>query len=392
MITSGGFLCGIGSMLIASRLAGFHVVGNIEHRSFCNTPTFESNFDAKTFNPKKQNIDHSIFENLDLAVGHPSCGSFSNLNTRKYAGKSKGKPSEVFEFIEYVKQYGPRFFIMDNLAKSLSIIPISYWKNELGSHYDLFPEWVSNWGYGNIQKNRKRLFIIGAHKDEQFIFTPGEREHFTNGGGTIRSVIDDLPPFDVYDMNHVHYPNEAPMIGWGSHMLPITQSLGYIQMKHVKQTFKDYPVGKNFWYYNKQGEKKRRPAVSKIDIDRPSKSIYGGGDKCQFYRSDTMHPLTIRERARIQGVPDDFIFHPLNFIESHGTYNYVIKQLGKFIPIQAVQFMCEQIKAHIEDKPFEASGNRLLKPNPLVDHAKQMVCNCRSHRETCWLKKTCIFS
>ena len=71
--------------------------------------------------------------------------------------------------------------------------------------YDLFPEWISNWGYGNVQKNRNRMFMLGALRKEKWDFGPSNElmSIATKSGDVIR----DCPRNPV---RHGNMPNHDP--------------------------------------------------------------------------------------------------------------------------------------------------------------------------------------
>lgn len=83
-----GITCGIGSMLLGARQAGFRVVGNIEWRKYYHKKdeegrsTFLENypgaFMVETIDDLGEDTLNSI-EGVDLAMGHPECGAYSDL-------------------------------------------------------------------------------------------------------------------------------------------------------------------------------------------------------------------------------------------------------------------------------------------------------------------------
>jgi len=69
-----GVTCGIGSMLIGARQAGFDIVGNIEWRKYYHTGTFEYNFPGAFMVKELSALSPRIIRSLrgiDLVMGHP---------------------------------------------------------------------------------------------------------------------------------------------------------------------------------------------------------------------------------------------------------------------------------------------------------------------------------
>lgn len=383
-----GITCGVGSLLIGARDAGFDIVGNIEHRPYYHTGTFEHNFKA----PMVRNIGEfgpDRIEHIDLVMGHPDCGNFSNLTTRRTATKMDD-PLDIPLFAGMVKKVNPRFFVMDNLPKSLTAFTILQWA-EILSDYDLFPEWVSNYGYGNTQKFRNRFFMVGAKREEGFVFIPGESQH----DRVLNDVIEDLPlDEDIPGINHVHVRDEEILHEWFGFYINRPE-LDRVTVAQFKEYIRNLPTGASFPYTNRQGEVKRRIGVTKVALRRPSLVVLGGGftGDDNHYREDTLRPLTQRERARIQGCPDDFIFLPLDYRKSKQSNTYVYKSIGKFMPVEFGRYIAHQISDHIKGEPFECSGNRLIRPNEHIDAAKKWYCanvgygNSQDRAcESCWIR------
>lgn len=395
-LTAVGLTCGIGSMLVGARDMGFQVIGNIEWRDYYRfrsgrPSTFATNFPGAFVARGRDDVASDAFPSvIDFAAGHPECGRYSNLSFSVAKGSyQEGRGTDVSDiplFLKLVAEIKPRFFLMDDLPASFGPLPMSEYIRLL-PEYDLFPEWVSNWGYGNIQKYRNRMFVVGALKEERFAFIPGEQAH----DRVLKDDILDLIGFDDLEgiKNHANVnldfvPGRYVNTNYYGHR----PSWGELQKSN-----KD--LMKNLTYSTPDGVEKIRPGTRSPDWDGFCPVLSGGFNPLHPIRK---LPLSIRERARIQGFGDDFVFHhddegPDREIwepySSDGQRG--IKQTGKAMPLQFCTYVAAQMKAHIEGKRFKASNQRLLKANPLVDRAKRDFCelsgyaNPEAVKEACWL-------
>ncbi len=379
-----GLTCGVGSMLIGARSAGFKVEGNIEWRPYYHTGTFEKNFGAFMVKDLSQ---ANFSKDITLAMGHPECGNYSSLRT---SAPKFDDPGDIPLFIKMIQAIRPGYFVMDNLPKSLIAVPIQRYATEL-KDYDLFPEWISNFHYGNTQINRRRFFLIGAKREKKFVFQPGEFAHDRR----LRDVIGDLPlREDIFEINHIHWKkSDVVRAGWLAHHLDLHRKNKKITYAEFIRHFKDWPSGKLLTYRNLKGELKDKPGFCKVGLDRYSYVLTGGGSggSDNHYREDTGLPLTQRERARIQGCKDDFIFYPLEFMDTPKMYAYVFKQIGKFMPIEFCEYVATQIWSHENRLEWKRSTmNRFPASNSFVDEAKQALCQERKIKseetcEACWI-------
>ena len=82
------------------------------------------------------------------------------------------------------------------------------------------------------------------------------------------------------------------------------------------------------------------------------------------FHPETGLPLTVRERARIQGFPDDFIFvmNDKQFTNTTG-----MKQTGKAMPIEFTSYITNEFKRHMKGKKSKGNGKRIIKPTPLIE-------------------------
>jgi DNA (cytosine-5)-methyltransferase 1 len=390
-----GITCGIGSMLVGARQAGFDIVGNVEWRKYYHEKddrgrnTFRENFPGSRFIERMTDEEFEKFSNPDLALGHPECGNFSQLS-----GANADKdarlldPADIPLFVDLVARLRPKYFVMDDLPKSFMAFPMAEYAARLPD-YDLYPEWISNWGYGNIQKSRNRMFMLGSLKSERWAFRPGEFSH----ASTVHQALEDLPAPMVGSNYPNHEPHEldadAPragnMRGYG------TRST----WRQVKEHFKDLPVG-NMKYPTKDGRIVERIGFVKGHWDGPAHVLTGGNATLHNRRCE---PYSIRERARIQGFPDDFVFYGTKLNSKgewdHAKNQHIVRQTGKAMPVQFCRYVASQMAARIKREPWICTDTRVINPNKYIDEAKVWYCskvgyeNQKAACSACWLRKRC---
>lgn len=370
-------ISGVGSMLIGAKAQGYEIVGNIEWRPYYHTGTFEHNFPGSFMVKRLQDLTPEQLEacqDLDLMIGHTECGNFSNMRRGGSTLIENKEMGDIPEFIEAINHLKPKFFAMDNLPKSLLVADWKFYAEAL-PEYEIHFEWISNHGYGNLQKFRNRLFVIGAKKGLNFNFIPSEFEHTE----TVRDRISKISPtaknHNLLDENLI-YPS------WGRYQFDPSYAEknteeNRITLGEFKEFIREAPCNSSLKYYNKKGIQNTKIGFCKVNIDRHALTITGGGqvgDSC--YRGDTLNPFTIRERASIQGCPDDFEFFPQNVYKSDKTYLKLIKQTGKFMPVEFCTFLTRQIQEFLDGVRDENTytRKRVLKTQPIIDESKVAYC------------------
>lgn len=142
-----------------------YLIGNVEPRGVFHSPGEEqwyANFDIIPF---ERSLDKLDIQDVDVILGSPSCGHSSVFSySRK---KSLGKPREdacLSLFLSSIKQFKPKVFVMENLPKLMDLIPQPEWEQNL-PEYRLIVHCHSVVDFGNSQKSRKRLLLVGVRKD-----------------------------------------------------------------------------------------------------------------------------------------------------------------------------------------------------------------------------------
>jgi len=319
-----------------------------------------------------------------------NCGNFSILNNDR---SKQNEENDIGEFVEKIAEVKPKFFLMDDLYKSLGVYPAEFYANLLPD-YDLFFEPISNYHYGNIQKHRKRFFVVGARKELNFTWIPGEKP---DHGQTTWDKIGDLFDGDIPEINHRRVdPNDIAK--------SFKDDAGdghYLTYGQLAQKFMDIPPGKNLPYINKKGETKIRIGYVRIYEDKHCHVLYGGGAQGYpgAYHPRTGLPLTIRERARIQGFPDEFKFDLVG-IDAKKLSHYEVKITGKAMPLEFCRYATKLFVAHLEgstDFDDQATGQRFYGNIPeMITEEKEKYCENHGYTNqekacnNCWHADRCI--
>ncbi len=330
-----------------------------------------------------------VVHNCGLYSAMQGCNNFRTAPGSRKKDEKQKDPGDIPLFLDLINRLRPRYFVMDDLPKSFLACPMEEYVRRL-PEYDLFPEWVSNWGYGNVQRKRVRMFMIGALRSERFAFRAGEFE----GSRSLADVIGDLPLWPEAGAIPNHDPHAEDE--------PAGRALHMDYLWH-RPTYGDYrrwmearPEGTVFEYHSTSGGVKRKPGWYKQRWLGACAVVDGGSGHTHPLRN---LPFTLRERARIQGFPDDFVFYGTK-LNDRGEWNHernihMVKQTGKAMPVQFCRFASGQIAAAIRGDPFECSGLRTVKSDPYVSASKMWFCERIGYADqeaacsACWMRETC---
>lgn len=142
-----------------------YLIGNVEPRAVFHDPK-EHQWNLNFPNiPFERTLNKFLKSKVDVIIGSPSCGHSSIFSYSRR--KTLGKPREdkcLSLYLSSVKTFKPKIFIMENLPKLMDLIPIEEWESNL-KDYKLIVHCHSVFDFGNSQKSRKRLLLVGIRKD-----------------------------------------------------------------------------------------------------------------------------------------------------------------------------------------------------------------------------------
>jgi len=295
------FFSGAGGMDLGFERAGFHHLASIEiNELFCETLR-KNRSQWAVFGPPMHSGDirnhdefsHLLRQKLGITVpfegvfhGGPPCQSFSIAANQRFskAGenfKRTGFLHEqygnlLFDYVWYICQFRPRAFLIENVAGLLGMDEGNQLAEAISlltaSGYDVTAPTVLNAADYGVPQNRMRVFICGSRMSRKVELPQAESARVACASALAK-------PY-VRVENHVTRQHKADSI------------LRYMELRYGQRD----PLGR----------------VDRLHPSRASKTIIAGGLKGggrSHLHPEIPRTLSVRESARLQTFPDDYVFH-----------------------------------------------------------------------------------
>lgn len=288
--------------------------------------------DLAALDPNKIKEEYGI-KKVDLIIGGPPCQGFSVAGKRLIDDER----NKLYKsFAGFVACFRPTAFVMENVPNILSIgdgfVRNSIIKDfeELG--YEVYVKVLTASDYG-VPQNRRRAVFVGFAGSCDFEFPkPIETEKVTTFEALSDLTEDTLADGSPYPIEaSCSFQRYARMNSSGVYNHEIT-----IHSEKTKEIIAMVPDGGNYKNLPDefQGTRKVHIAWTRLNSKKPSITI-DTGHRHHFHYCWNRIP-TVRESARIQSFPDNFIF------QCSRTSQY--KQVGNAVPPLMAKAIAEQIK------------------------------------------------
>ena len=254
-------------------------------------------------------------------VGGPPCQSFSSMGRK--GGLNDDRGMLMFDFSQWVSTLLPTFFLIENVPNFEKIEqgkPFESLLSDLESKGYTISHAVLNAADYGAPTSRRRLFIIGTSGHSKFQFPRPTHSNPKKGlvEGTLpwvtsSEVLADLP---APSNDRLREPQ------W------------HVGIKHSSQVLARFEALKpgGYDYVRKR---------SRLAPDEPGRSLVAGNWQGARFHIHPLEPreITNREAARLQGIPDNFLFA--------GERVAVARQIANAVPVQLGHAVAAALYRHL---------------------------------------------
>lgn len=328
---------GCGGLDLGFAKAGFDIVYANDNDGAV-WETFEKNHGVDIDKRSITEIKSNEIPGIDGVLGGPPCQSWSLAGAMRGINDNRGKL--FYEYVRVLNDKKPLFFVAENVPGIISSAHKAEFEkiikkfSEIG--YCISYKLIDSRDYG-VPQERKRVIIVGYREDIKKQFRFPEPSHYSSHVVSITGkqikpwvaldeTIGDLPKAKpAKDKNkaneYTEFPNHEYMNGgfstiymsrnrkkeWGGQSFTI-QAGGRHAPLHPDST-KMRKVGEDKWIFDSKKPEVRR--------------------------------LSVRECARIQTFPDDFIFYYKNISDGY-------KMIGNAVPVKLAEAIAKQIMSDLK--------------------------------------------
>jgi DNA (cytosine-5)-methyltransferase 1 len=342
---------GAGGLSLGFEKAGFNIVYAIEKDKYA-AETYKKNRtkravlvdvrDISEVTPKeilgKLGLEKG---ELDVIIGGPPCQGFSisNMRTRDL---SNPQNQMVFEFLRFVKEIAPKWFLMENVSGLDSF--------EAGSVRDHLLQAFRNLGYKTeyailnsanfgVPQSRNRIYFIGNRVGNPMKFIQALKKKTRDNFVTVFEAISDLPVLhngnSIDDLPYRRKENltEYQITMRDKRIGRVANNLVSTNTKLVIKRFKHIRQGENLITLARRAphlvenykniEHCHWWIYLRLRWGAPSVTINN------FRKNMLIHPtqnrgLSVREAGRLQSFPDNYMFY--------GPIGYQQQQVANAVP------------------------------------------------------------
>lgn len=281
---------------------------------------------------------------LDLLVGGPPCQGFS---IQRIGRDQDDRNDLIIGFAGAVVELKPRMFLMENvpglLGRRGKTIAGEFVSLVTTAGYDVDYKILDAASYG-VPQIRRRVFFVGWLRGDSLGFAFPKPLLAEGSYRTVREAIGDLPspPSDRSSAYEDPLHRRMKLSPKNLERLRYIPPGGGFESLPIELRVDCHKAG--------AGRIGHRAVYGRLHPDRPASTITARFDS--FTRGRFAHPwedrnISLREGARLQSFPDDFVFH--------GTQEEIAAQIGNAVPPSLARHMAEAVKKSLKGEP-ERSG------------------------------------
>lgn len=339
---------GAGGLSLGLKMAGFKVLGALDNDP-ASAETYRRNLgnhilckDIRSLDPKTVARSFGVRPGeLTLLAGGPPCQGFS---VKRRGDDSDARNELLLEFVRFVTYLRPAFFLVENVTGLMSKRGAKYIDELVAS--------MNNLGYSphltqidmvqfGIPQTRVRTILIGEYTEEEPKFRFPNPTHKIRDYRTVRDAIGDLPSPPEDGSPHLTIPNHYRE----SRMSKL--NLERIRTIPEGGGRESLPANLTLECHQRNEKVRHVDTYGRLAFNQPAVTITARFDS--FTRGRFGHPtedrtITLREGARIQTFPDDFVFS--------GNREECARQIGNAVPPEMARILGQQIIRTLHGKTF----------------------------------------
>ncbi len=286
---------------------------------------------------------------LDVLVGGPPCQGFSVAGPRNMNDKRNSLYTAMVKLAARVK---PQAVILENVPGmvqtngGIGAIRVVEDFAEIGYKMTYKLLYAPEYGLPQI---RKRVFFVGLRDDTKTFEFPKamvDKDNFI----TCEDAIGDLPSLQTIEGEIIYGDDEQTYAAepqndfqriMRKNSTVVKNHIGSIPIEKTKYMISLVPEGKNYKALPPEyaGMYKYHEALTRYHSKKPSLTI-NTGHRSHFHYKWNRIP-TVRESARLQSFPDDFIFY--------GNKSEQYRQVGNAVPPMLGQVVAKALIPYLKD-------------------------------------------
>ena len=321
---------GVGGFSLGFEMAGYETVLAID---FWKDAVETYNYNRKSKVAEFMNIHDLSNEKLkkikqnhkiEGIIGGPPCQGFSTVGTRDI---NDDRNHLYLEYYRVVKEIRPKFFVIENV-KGLLTLNKGMFKEDILTRFGELgykisePQVLDAANFG-VPQHRQRVFFVGVLEGNfefpEFKEVTLSTEDALSDLPSLDSINEQKETFDyekdAQNLYQTFMRNKSDYIYNHNQTNHTEQTISIISMIKDGGSIKDLP--EEYWNIRKYNK-----AFQRMNSKRPSHTI-DTGHRNYFHYKENRIP-SVRECARIQSFPDDFVFL--------GTKSSQYKQVGNAVP------------------------------------------------------------
>ena len=380
---------GAGGLALGSSFAGFKHEAVIEwDKDACNTIRENQRRGISPVNlwPSVVPTDVTEFdfskikENIDLIAGGVPCQPWS------LGGKHKGFNDDrnLFpEVVKIVRQLRPKAILIENvkgLTRKVFANYYEYIKHQLrypeivqkpremwmdhlrrlerhhtsgstkGLHYHLVARLVNAADFG-VPQRRERVFLVAFRSDLEIEWTFPKETHSQDA-----LLYDQFVSNEYWERHEVPKRQRSVPERWRSRVNVLKSSLfspNELRWRTVRDVITGLPDpqtpqnGHAFLNHVHNPGARSYPGHTGSPMDEPAKTLKAGvhgvpgGENTLAYSNGKVRYFTVREAARLQTFPDDYVFQ--------SSWTESMRQIGNAVPVKLAEIISNHIASHLQD-------------------------------------------